>query len=76
MEEVIEKYIFQIFVKGDQNSQKKLTIGDCIISCDISITDEQKGDIQKLLKKYIQLKKRHFTEKRIAINWNELSSML
>ena len=28
-----------------------------------------------MLKKYIQLKKRHFTEKRIAINWNELSSM-
>ena len=35
----------------------------------------KKDDIQKSFKKYIQLKKQHFTEKRIAINWNELSFM-
>ena len=79
MEEVTEEEIFKIFVKKDQNSRMMPTIADCVMMVneeyDIIVTDEQRKDIKKSLKNYAQLKKRHFTEKRIAVNWDKLSCM-
>ena len=79
MEEVNEKDIFQIFVEGDQNASEQLSISQCVElvqkKYNIKVTGEQKENLKKSLKKFLSLKKRRYTEKRLAINWDELASL-
>ena len=78
MEEVSDQAVFEVFTEEDSKTRDKLSITKCVPLLEdkyhIQLTEEQKEKLKTSLKKYHSLKKRLFTDKRIAVNWNELRS--
>ena len=79
MEDVTDKAVFQVFTEEDSKTRDHLSITKCVQLLEekfnIQLTEEQKDNVKTSLKRYHSLKKRRYTEKRVPINWVELSSL-
>ena len=79
MEDVNEQTIFEMFCTEDAKSRDQLSIATCVRLVEqefgVQVTDEQKDNLKKSLKKYHATKKRKFTDNRVAVDWDELKKL-
>lgn len=79
MEKISDQTVFKLFSEEDSKTREQLTIGKCVQlleeSHGIQLTNEQKDEVKKSLKRYQLLKKRHFINKHVSVNWDELNTL-